>query len=103
MRVPAARSYDEAFGQVSRILNEVEDELSGIEYNFMNAGFDGRMYPPTWDNIRRHPNRAAVYLLLSRGHLTMIGDNGAIKTNKRTADQTLLDKPGEDGRKIDDL
>ena len=54
MQAPPARSYDEAFGQVSRILNEVEDELSGVEYNMKNAGFDGRMYPPTWNNTRRH-------------------------------------------------
>jgi len=33
----------------------------------------------------------------------MIGDNGAIKTTKRTVDQTIFDKPGEDGRKVDQL
>jgi hypothetical protein len=30
---PSARSFDEAFGQMSRVLNEVEDELSGIPYD----------------------------------------------------------------------
>ena len=101
--VPAARSQDEAFGQLSRILNEVEDELSGIEYDIITAGFDGRMYPPTWNNIRVDPRNQRIRLLLSLRHLTFIGENGAIKIEDRKTGQTNFDKPGEDGRKVDEL
>ena len=100
---PAARSFDEGFGRLSRILNEVEDELSGIEYNLQTAAADGRMYPPTWKNTRRHPTRPMLYILLSRGHVMMVAKNGAMEISERVAGRRVFDRPGEDGRRVDDL
>jgi hypothetical protein len=48
---PASSSRTEALALIARILNEVEDEMSGIPYNprvyeDRSAPTDGRMYPP---------------------------------------------------------
>jgi len=50
-----ARSFDEAYGQITRILNEVEDELSGVSYDMSKSATDGRLYPSLWDNVRAGP------------------------------------------------
>lgn len=41
---PAARSFDEAFGQIHRILNRVEDELSELRFEPLDMPRGGRLY-----------------------------------------------------------
>src|SRR5262249_356722 len=56
---PLANSADAALEQLSRILEEVEDELSGIPKQSPPpppSRPDGRMYPPLADHILRLPN-----------------------------------------------
>jgi hypothetical protein len=95
---PSARSFDEAYGQLSRTLNEVEDELSDVAFDIMESASDGRLYPPLWDNIR--PLRSGVRQLRSREHVTVIGENGGIQIVSLRSRQVVLDRPGEDGRRV---
>src|SRR5438876_2211100 len=73
---PPARTFDEAYGQLYRTLNEVKDELSGVPYNPPRSRTDGRLYPPQWDNTRLE--RPGVRRLRSARRVTFIGDNGAV-------------------------
>jgi hypothetical protein len=56
-----ARSFDEAYGQICRILNQVEDEFHNRPFNPSNAMTDKRLYPPLWDNIFPEPKRPNVH------------------------------------------
>lgn len=91
---PAAASHDEAFNQLSSVLNDVEDEFSGVPFTPENWAHDGRMYPPQEDNKKMLDNGVARYR--SRGHVTLVGMNGAIKIIDGDG-QCLMNKPGMDG------
>jgi hypothetical protein len=96
---PASSSADEAFRQVCDILNAVEDEMTTIPHDPSRWMTDGRMYPPQADNARAVPGRPDVTRYRSRGHNTLIGDNGAIEI-RSIAGSLILFKPGADGRVI---
>ena len=98
-KAPAARSAEEAYGLVARILNEVEDEFSGARFDPTQWKTDGRMYPPYEDNrhaVVGHPN---IIRYRSIAHNTFIGSNGAIEISTIRG-EILVRKPGEDGRDI---
>jgi hypothetical protein len=85
---PAANS-EEALGLMCRILEEVEDDLSGIPKQAPPPRvtmFDGRLYPPLGDMVRRLPEGGIV--ARTRKHTIMIGANGSISI-LRTANSEL--------------
>ena len=91
-----ARTAEEAFNLVARILNEVEDEFTTIPFDPTQWRNDGRMYPPMPDSARDVDGRPDITRYRSAKHNTCIGANGAIQI--RTLDGVvLLDKPGQDG------
>jgi hypothetical protein len=96
---PAAASFEEARTLLTRTLNEVEDELSGVPFDHDRWRSDGRMYPPEDDSIRSVPDHRSVKRFRSRAHNTFISDNGAIEI--RTIDDVIvLQKAGTDGRGV---
>lgn len=99
---PPARSLDEAYGQICRILNEVEDELSGIRYNLTTSKSDGRMYPPFWDFTWPDPDRSGVTIFRTALHRIFIGRNGAIEITDLGSHGIEFEKAGEDGQKVGD-
>src|SRR5712671_395937 len=99
---PPASSADEALALVAKILNEVEDEHSGVEYNPDAWKDDGRMYPPKEDNRREVSGRPSLRRYRSAKHNTFIGLNGSIRIQNLDG-KVLLDKTGQDGRKTHDL
>lgn len=100
--VTPARSFDEAYGQFFRLLNEVEDELHDKPFNPSAAPGDNRLYPPLWDYIFPLPARRARRLD-SVGHYTVIGDNGAISIYDKRSGQMIFAKAGSDGLMAEDL
>ncbi len=99
-----AASAGEALNLLSAVLNAVEDEFSGVSHNPQSWEDDGRMYPPLEDNRHQVPGCPSLCRYRSANHNTFVGLNGSILIE--TCDQereTLLDKPGWDGRKTHDL
>lgn len=101
---PGSSSFDEALALIRRIMNEVEDELSGIAMNPKPTlqTDDGRMYPPMDDMIFEIPGRPTVKRCRSRRHRIFIGNNGAIEIQSLEG-VIEFSKLGADGRSIDDL
>jgi hypothetical protein len=94
--LPFARSKDEAFEQLSRTLNAVEDEFTDIPFEPGNFQTDGRMYPPQADSEREVAGRMDIIRFRSRGHNTFIRDNGAIEI-RHIEGTVMFSKHGYDG------
>jgi hypothetical protein len=97
---PSASGHDEAMRQVTDILNRVEDEMTSIPYDPTFPLHDGRMYPPQPDSKKAVSGRADVTRYRSKGHSTLIGDNGAIRIIDHASGGVVFDKPGADGQGI---
>ena len=102
---PRALTREEAYRQLSNVLNETEEELTQIPFNPDQWRTDGRMYPPRLDSIRDVPDWPRVKRYRSRGHNTFISDNGAIEiqtapTGEHEDGEVILSKPGADGKTI---
>ena len=83
---PRASSGAEALQQLCEVLEQVEDELSGVaqqEPSPSPVRFDGRMYCPEEDFVLRNPDGSLV--ALTRGHRIEIEANGSLRIiNKLT-------------------
>lgn len=97
---PPAFDHDEAFRQVADVLNRVEDELTSIPFDPNSPLNDGRMYPPRPDSKKAMPGRTDVTRYRSKGHSTLIGDNGAIQIIVGSSGPVIFEKPGADGRTL---
>ncbi|MBB4636719.1 hypothetical protein [Longimicrobium terrae] len=97
---PPAQSDDEMFVRYCTLLDQVEDELTGIPYDPSAWMSDGRLYPPQKDRMLRAP-AGHVTVFRSRGHLTRLGENGAIEI-VRVNGAVEFRKAGSDGRHIHD-
>jgi hypothetical protein len=103
---PAASSYEEAKSLIDNTLNRIEDR-TGITNIPENWQSDGRMYPVLSDNVKPddlgNPN---VRRLISRGHVTYIGNNGAIEIRTKPSldnnSDNVFSKPGADGKGLRD-
>jgi hypothetical protein len=93
---PPASDHEEAMQQVTDILNRVEDEMTSIPYDPTFPLNDGRMYPPRPDSKKAVSGRADVTRYRSKGHSTLIADNGAIQIIDRSSGNVVFDKPGAD-------
>lgn len=101
--VPAARTFAEMRRQLNDVLNEVEDELTGIPYDPPCWATDGRLYPVQDDNAFHVEGHPRVTLLRARRNEIYIGDNGAIEIRNVSLRITEFSKPGEDGRGVWEL
>jgi len=92
----ATATHDAAFALIAEILNDVEDEHSGIPANPSNWRSDGRMYPPQADNARSSPDLPGVMVYRNRGHRTLVAANGAFTIIDVQTDEVLIEKLGLD-------
>jgi hypothetical protein len=98
---PAAGNAHDALRLVTTILEEIEDQHSGIPNDPSSPMADERIWPPITKyhfSIDSHPDLDGYR---QRGHETIIGANGAIFIRTRRDARVILDKAGQDGRKVD--
>lgn len=89
---PAVSSADEALALVGSVLEQVEDEFSGVpKHPNPPLKFTGRMYPPQEDHIARHPDGSLT--ATTRRHSIEIGRDGAILIRSFDSGFVCLDKP----------
>lgn len=96
-----AESAERALELISSVLNQVEDELSGIPFQPDQWQNDGRMYPPQADSARDVEGRPELTRYRSRNHDTWVAANGAILIRARDTGRTELAKAGADGCSIE--
>lgn len=98
---PPASDAHAALNQLRRVLNEVEDEHSGVPYQPANWLRDGRLYPPMDDRV--HPVRElpGALIAFSLAHTSYFGVNGAIRVYDARRYRVILDKAGADGKLYD--
>jgi len=107
--VPPFGNFQSAWDGLAKVLEEVEDELTGIPKNpdtSKEAPPDGRMYPP-FHKREVASGVSGVRSFRQRKHLTSFGENGAIEIceldkNRQPVLPPLLEKAGADGRHISD-
>ena len=95
--LPAAAGFEEAWTQISRTLNQVEDEMSGVPYDPSKWQTDDRLYPPQRDSERAFSGYPKVRRFRSLKHNTLIGENGSIEIRTLT-NQIVFSKAGADGK-----
>ncbi len=95
-----ASSEEKALVLIATVLNAVEDEATSIPYLPEQWMADGRMYPPQLDSRRTLSSDVARYR--TRSHNTVIAANGAIRIETVSGKQVVLDKSGQNGKKVSD-
>ncbi len=90
-----ATTAEEALNQVRNIMNQVEDEFSGVIRKDPPPPIDqpdGRMYPPQNDFTTRKPDGSIS--ARTRGHRIEIGRDGSITITNIKSGNIDLQKPG---------
>lgn len=98
---PPATDARAALSQLRRVLNEVEDEHSGVPYRPENWLRDGRLYPPMDDRVGPDRERPGSLIAFSLAHTSYFGANGAIRVYDARRYTVVLDKAGADGKLYD--
>ena len=96
---PAAHDRASARLLLEVTLNRIEEAYSGLPFDPENWKNDGRMYPPQSDQEQVSPI-PGTSLFFSLKHRIWIGDNGAVRIERRlppNPGSVELDKPGSDG------
>ena len=92
-RLPRATSAMDAFQQLCEIVDQVEDEMSGIPKQHpppWPSMPDGRMYCPSDDFVMQRDDGSL--LALTRGHRIEIHANGAIRIISKITGQPEFEK-----------
>jgi hypothetical protein len=99
---PNTGTSDEAMQQLSNILDQVEDELTGVPNIPENWREDGRIYPPQADRMHSVPGQPRVKRFRTAGHNIYVGENGSLQIV--TVDGAVeMEKPGVDGLRVWEL
>jgi hypothetical protein len=96
---PCASTHDEAFAMLTNIVNEVENEHSGVPYDPDAWMADGRIYPPQLDSKKACDVEFASRYR-TKGHHVFIGDYGAIAFQNVTTQKIEFSKPGCSGQEL---
>ncbi len=99
LAAPKTGTADQAMEQLSNILDQVEDELTGVPHAPENWQTDQRLYPPQKDAVREVPGYPLVKRFRSRRHNLYIGENGSIEIVDLSG-RVEVRKPGLDGRGV---
>jgi hypothetical protein len=100
---PPATSFAEMRRQLDAILNEVEDQLTGIPYDASSWVIDGRLYPVQDDHVHDVEGHPGVTLLRARRNEIFIGANGSIEIRNAASRAVEFSRCGADGRGVWEL
>ena len=95
----------EALAVLHQIVRDVENQYSGIPEDpnaHLATTSDGRMYGPH-DRFAFRSGSPRISAWGQTGHRTFIGDNGAMRIERRADGAAEIDLPGGDGKTIADL
>jgi hypothetical protein len=92
-------SYDEAYILLCKILNDVEDEFSGVNYNLTKSLIDGRLYPPMIDSRRVYKEREDLICFRNKANYTFFSEDGAI-TITTISGEIVVEKKSKNGQRI---
>lgn len=90
---PHASSGTEALRQLCEVLEQVEDELSGLPRQNPSPGparFDGRMYCPEEDFVVRNSDGSLI--ALTRGHRIEMHADGSLRIINKLTGQTEFER-----------
>lgn len=96
-----SNNAEEAQDLVTTVLDQIEDEHSGVVNDPSSPLADERIWPPIAKYFFALPDRDDLDGYRRRGHETIIRSNGAILIRTRVGALVILDKAGRDGRKVD--
>ncbi|MEU8828820.1 hypothetical protein [Streptomyces sp. NPDC048636] len=86
-RLPAATSADEAFDRLGAVLDEVEDQYSGVAKNpDPGLKFDGRMYHPRADFTTRGED-GSIHAVTKGNEIHASADGTLVISSRRTGDE----------------
>ena len=91
--LPKMNSPEEAFRQLCEMLEQVEDELSGVPRSASTPALsqsDGRMYGPLEDHVVRRANGSI--LALTRGHRIEVGSDATLRIVNKLTGQVEFQK-----------
>jgi len=97
---PAAGSAEDALRLVTTVLEEIEDRYSGVPNDPSSPMADERIWPPIARDHFAIEGRPDLDGYRQRGRETILGANGAILIRTRRDARVILDKAGQDGRKV---
>jgi len=97
---PAAGNAEDALRLVTTVLEEIEDQHSGVPNDPSSPMADERIWPPIARYHFAIDGRPDLDGYRQRGHETILGTNGAILIRTRRGASIILDKAGQDGRKV---
>ncbi len=95
-----AYDAEDALRLVVTTVDEVEDRYSGIPNDPSSPRADERIWPPVEKYHFAIEGRADLNGYRQKGHVTIIGSNGAILIRSRRDEKVILSKAGCDGRKV---
>lgn len=98
---PACATDREVLSLVADVMNTVEDELSGLPYDPVDATMlrlSERMYPPL-DDSEIPSMLPDVRCYRTLGHEVLVSATGALLIRRRNGVE--LSKPGTDGKEIE--
>jgi len=91
---------DQAYSALVSTLEEVEDELTGIENDPSQWQSDGRLYPPQEDHWVPEDGYPSITRMRTRGHYVLISTNGALEIQDIKTENVVFSKAGSNGRKV---
>lgn len=97
---PAPANAEGALRLVTSVLEEIEDQYSGVPNDPSSPMADERIWPPIARYHFAIEGRPDLDGYRQRGHETILGANGAILIRTRRDVRVILDKAGQDGSKV---
>jgi len=93
-------TLDQAYTALVSTLEEVEDEMTGIENDPSRWQSDGRLYPPQQDHWVPEAGHPDITRMRTRRHYVLISATGALEIQDIRTGSVVFSKADSNGRKV---